>query len=243
MTDIGSLAVPLLSMLSQGWFWGLIIVLAALAFFVALKFKRKRKLNKQVLIVTQLAGNKIGLTLIAAGWISKRRIFRNLIELKGEEEFITKDYRKIYGFDTEDFNELNGKKVVIVTPNPENPDQLFPISNFELDKASKQMLMKICPMDITEVAGEEFKSASNELKDNYARVMELIGLAVIVVAFILAMVFITQYWKTGLDHAQVINQQTNEANQEMAQNLVGIINSCGNVGNLTKFISNPGGAP
>jgi len=224
--------------LSQAWVWGLVVILAGVGFIVALKMKRAKKMRWGIaMIYTILANGKVGINIMPMGWLKKRRVLGGLLELKSDEELVTKDLRKIYGFDPTDYIEYDGKKALALTPNPENPDQLFPINSFTLDPRSKKMFMEICPMDMTEVAGEEFKKATEDMKDNTARVMELVGLAILVIGIVLALIFITQYWKAGLDNAQKINAQTTASNEKVSNNLVEILNKCG----AGAYVNNGGG--
>src|SRR5690606_9763924 len=124
--------------------WLLIIMLIVGVTFGFLVIRKKKKLIYDCVEIVDLGRGKTGFNFIKAGWFGKKKYLRKLYDT-GEEQLETEDGEVILNFSTEDFQEVNGKRGVVVYRDPINQNMLAPISNSEIK--NKELLAAIAPAE------------------------------------------------------------------------------------------------
>lgn len=229
MIDLTGYIYPLLS---NSLFWIIIFVVVMGVGILTLKMKKKKALSNLVLVMIPRGESRIGIVETKGGYWSKKTMLKGLIKRGGPEEFITKENEIIYGVTPEDYQEFNGKRCLFVTPNPDNPKQLFPIDKFRI--INKDILSKIAPIEVTEAAIDSYEKTTKEMKGMTEQVLFIIGYALLVIGIVIALALITQYWKAGVDGTTTQNKDTAEMLKTISSNFVKSQNNLNTI---------PGGAP
>lgn len=220
--------------------WIVVIFLVLFSAVGILKIRQKRKMTFKVFIINELGNDKIAIDERKAGFFKKIRKFKGLLEQGGEEEFITNKQEVIYGYNSTDQHEFGKGKVVIVTPNPDNPKQLFVVPTIRISQRTREAFMKIAPLEIQEAAVDGFIKSTQEMKSTKDKIWEIATFALLVIGIFLVVLVISQWQKNNIDKITALNSEALAVQRDIANILARIAGiSSGQGGTVTTTTTAP----
>lgn len=207
----------------KGWLlnpliWILIIFVLMAITYGFLLIRRKRKLIYECVEIVSYEdkGNKFGFNFFKCGWFGKKKWLNGLWDY-GTEQMETKDKDIIYGFSTDDFQEINGKRGVICYRDPVNQNVLVPINKATI--RNKELLAEIAPEDYRETASRIIEDAEKETADWKDKLMQFIAWALVVIFSLVAIIVIAQMVKNGQKEASELIVQAGKTCLENAKEI------------------------
>lgn len=198
MADFSAFTGLLLQWLLSPLIWFVLIFVFIGGTFGFLYIRKRRKLIYSMLELVKYKGGKAGFNLIQGGWFGKKKFLRGWWDY-GEEQLETQDGDKILNFSTEDFQEINGKRGIVVARDPLNPDILVPVSKISFD--GEEMLAGIAPADYRDAAAEIINDVNRETSDWTKQVVMYILFAAVIIFALVSVIVITQMVKNGQTEA------------------------------------------
>lgn len=198
MADISPVTSLLMDWLLSPLLWFVLIFAFIAATFGFLWIRKRRKLIYDVLEVVLYKGQKAGFNLLKAGWFGKKKALKRWWDY-GEEQVETRDGEKILNFSTEDFQEINGKRGIVVMRDPVNPDVLVPISSVSVSNG--HLLAEIAPAEYRDAALDIINDADKETKDWTKQLVQWVLLGMLIVASLVSIIVIAQMVKNGQEEA------------------------------------------
>lgn len=188
--------------IAYGWvstiiFWCFILVCILGGLTMYLWLRKNRKLQYRCLEVIDIGGGKVGFVYHRAGWFKSKWLL-GLFDYGGEEILMLKDKRKVQLASSQDFQELNGKRGLVVFRKSDDPKIVLPITNITLNEKSKTMVNAIAPADYRDASIQLIKQAEQETMSKFARMLPAIAIGFGVILLFLVVLFVIQYAK----HAQ-----------------------------------------
>jgi|GEM_PF-1360611 len=200
MVDLGSIKTGLFSAaggFARSAFYVVIaVVFIFVSLYIGLLTKRKRRFDFIVLEYIDCGNNKVDIYPFRGGWFKKRHMFNHLIELGGEREMLTSDWRKIFNVSSEDYHFYNGRKCLLVQRDMDDPEVLVPIKNVNLDEKSKAMLNMIAPADYRDAGVQILERKQAETQTWWDKHGAQIMSALILIFFIISLIIITHWIST-----------------------------------------------
>ena len=204
--DLSMSGGMLFGWLSSVLFWGILIIIVFGLGIVILIGRKTRRLKFPVLEITRLGGGKIGVLKTKAGWFKTKTMFFGLIETGGEEILKTKKGKRILEASSEDYQDIGGKRGLIVIRKGDDPKILVPISKVDLDKTSNTAIMSIAPADYRDAANKLIDDAVNESRGIWERYLPMIMFSFMGIIFLVCIILIVQLVKssqaTALEYTQ-----------------------------------------
>jgi len=197
MADFSVVTSMLMQWLLSPVIWIVIIFIIASVSILFMWIRKKRKLIYQCLEVVNYSRGKTGFNLLKAGWYGKNKFLR--LYDWGEEQVETQDGELILNFSTEDFQEINGKRGIVVARDPVNPDVLVPINNVRIK--GEEMLAEIAPAEYRDAAISIIKDADKETADYTKRIMEWVIIGGVIIFAVIAIIIVAQMIKNGQKEA------------------------------------------
>lgn len=234
MADFSFVTDYILQFATSSLFWIIILIGGCLAGLGALKLRKKRKMNKLIGVLTYLGSGKIAIDIKKGGYFSRQRVLKGLIERGKEEEYITQDNEVIFGAVPSDYHMYNGERILLVTPNPDDPNQLLPISKIKLSEDSRKLLLQIAPVEVREMAVDSYKKSVDEMKSFTDKVVQWLIIGGFLVVALVVILFITQYAKHTIDSSASVMSQAGDTLKQVASKLAEATNS---------ISTNPSNAP
>jgi len=198
MVDFSSASGLLLSWLLSPVVWLVIIFLMIGCTFGVLKIRKRRKLIYPLLEIVDIGGGKSGFNLFKCGWFGKRKHFKGLWD-SGEERMESRDGEVIHDFSSEDYQEINGKRGVVVFRDPVNSGVLVPINKANCINA--ELLTEIAPANFRDVALDIIKDADKETADYTEKLIQWLIFGTIIIFAMVSVIVITQMVKSGQKEA------------------------------------------
>lgn len=213
----GGISGFLVNALSSFLFWVILVFVIVVAVFGTLVIRKKKKLQYEVLEITNLGNDKVGIKKTKAGWFKTQTLLFGLWDYAGEEILKVKDGREIQKGSSEDFNEIFGKRGLIVARKPDDPKILLPVSRMRLTSKSNDMLMAIAPGNYRDASTRIIDRAVTENKGKLERFLPAIIFGTMAIIFLVAIILITQMVKSGQTEAsnliiqagQIVSQASN----------------------------------
>jgi hypothetical protein len=212
--------------------WIVVIFLVLFSVVGVMKIRQKRKMSFKVLIINELGNDKIAIDERKAGFFKKVRKFKGLLEQSGEDEFVTNKQETIYGYNSTDQHEFGKGKVVIVTPNPDNPKQLFVVPTIRISKKTREAFMKIAPLEIQEAAVDGFNKSTQEMKSTKDKIWEIATFALLVIGIFLVVLVISQWQKNNIDKITAMNSEALSTQRDIA-GILSRVAGCGGSSSTT----------
>ncbi len=149
--NLGGMGGAIVSWGSSMLFWS-IVALIIVAIFVGFLYVKKQFSYKfPVLEVVGVGQGKVMIEKSKCGWFKKKSMFFGLIETGGEQEMRVKaGNRKVQQVSSMDYQEMNGKRCLIVKRKDDDPNVLVPLSSFEI--SNEKLLAAIAPADYRDAA-------------------------------------------------------------------------------------------
>jgi len=221
MADLSAYTSMLLNWLLSPIIWFVLIIVFVVVVFGYLWIRKKRKLIYSCIEIVKYKGGKAGFNKIKAGWFGKKKFFRGLWDY-GEEQVETQDGDKILNFSTEDFQEIDGKRGIVIARDPVNPDILVPITTVSFK--GEEMLAEIAPAEYRDAVNEIIIDVDRETSDWTKQLIQWIIFGMIIVFALVSIIVITQMVKSGQDKASALIVQAGETclrnAREICQDLV-----------------------
>lgn len=178
------------------WFAVIFAILIATVGFMWIR--KKRKLIYSCLEVVKYKGGKAGFNIIKAGWFGKKKALKGWWDY-GEEQVETQDGDKILNFSTEDFQEINGRRGIVVARDPVNSDVLAPITTISFK--NEELLAEIAPAEYRDAALDIINDVDKETKDWTKQLVQWILLGMLIIGSMVSIIVITQMVKQGQEEA------------------------------------------
>lgn len=226
MVDLSGPSALLFEWLLSPFIWFVLIFVVLAATFGFLWIRKKRKLIYGCLEIVDYSYGKSGFNLIKCGWFGKKKFLRGWWDY-GEERVETQDGDQILNFSTEDFQEINGKRAIVCSRDPVNPDVLVPINNVRIK--GKEMFAEIAPAEYRDAALRIIDEADRETSDRTAQIVQWILIGGTIIFALIAIILTTQMVKQGQDKAtdlilqagQICLTNAKEVCQEIATTIRG----------------------
>lgn len=198
MADISGATQLLFDWLLSPFIWFALIFVFIAATFGFLWIRKKRKLIYEILEVVDYDYGKTGFNLIKGGWFGKKKALKSWYDY-GEEQIETQDGDVVLNFSTEDFQEINGKRGIVVARDPVNPDVLAPINKVGIK--GKEMLAEIAPAEYRDAALRIIDQADRETSDWTKQVVQWVLIGGTIIFALVAIIVIAQMVKHGQTEA------------------------------------------
>lgn len=201
MVQVAGIVSFLLTVVVNPLIWLLIIVFVIGITFIFLKIRKRRKLYYPTIEVVDLGNGKTSLNNIKSGWFGEKSYFFNLWDT-GREVMKTQDMDIVEDFSTEDFQEVNGVRGLIVYRDPTNRGIVVPISKLSI--RNKELVSEIAPASFRDVAVDIIKDAEAETRDWKQQLIAWVMLGGIVIFALISIIIIVQMVKNGQDKAAAL---------------------------------------
>ena len=195
--DLGGMGSQLMGWFINPLIWVLILFVFVAGTFGIMFIRKRRKLIYNCLEIVDHGTTKANFNLIKCGWFGKKRLFK--LWDYGEEQLETKTGEIIYDFSTEDFQEFNGKRCVLVYRDPVNQDILVPINKVSV--VNKELLNEIAPANFRDVAMDIIKDSKVETSDWKEKMVQYMVFGVVIIFALVSIILIVQMVKSGQDKA------------------------------------------
>ena len=191
--SLGGLGSSLLGWATSLLFWAIIAVIIFVTFIGILKIRQWRRFVFPCVEVTGLGQGKIMLTSTKAGWFKSKRMFFGLIDYSGEQEFITKDKRKIQSASSIDYHDINGKRGIIVKRKDDDPEILVPLTQFQI--TNPKLLATIAPADFRDASVNILEKYEKETMTWWQQNGGMIVLAGVIIFALIALIIVFNFAK------------------------------------------------
>jgi hypothetical protein len=219
MVNLGSIGDSAMSMFAS-WgtsigFWMLIGAATALALWVGLVFRKRRKFTHNVLLMYDLGNGYFDFKLTTGGWFKSRFTLFNLWDYGPEKRFRTKDMVPIDDVSHNDYRRINGKNGIVAVVNPHDPKFIIPISKFYLHPESKRALAEIAPADLRDAACKAIDEVDLEMTSKWQKIMPYLALGFVGMILIFSILLIAQYGKSNIEKTTEIMKLAIQALKDM----------------------------
>ena len=187
-----------LNILKTPLIWVVIVGGSIIIVFGVLRMKKAKQLFLPCLVFIDIGRKKVHVQLTRAGWFKSKPLIMGLFG-KGEESLKTKDGRTIQGGSSVDYQEFNGKSAIFVKRKDNDPKILVPISKIE--NTNDELLTQIAPADYRDASNDILRSAENEMKGKWEKIVEWILLGGIIIFALVSIIIITQMVSRGQKEA------------------------------------------
>lgn len=198
MADLSGATQLLFDWLLSPLIWFVLIFVFLAGTMGVLWIRKRRKLIYEFIEIVDYDYGKTGFNLIKGGWFGKKKALRGFLDF-GEEQLETQDGEAILNFSTEDFQEINGKRGIIITRDPVNPEILVPINNIKIK--GKEMLAEIAPGDYRDASMRIIDDADRETKDWTEKIVQWVLMGMTIIFALVSIIVIAQMVKHGQTEA------------------------------------------
>lgn len=183
-------------LLSSFLFWGILAFAFVVVTIGILYFRKKRKLQFPTHILTDLGGGKLGIdTKKKSGWFKHKTALFGLYDYGGEECLKTADGRVILDASSEDFQDINGRRGIIVIRSSQDPRILVPVSKMKVSNGN--LLTDIAPATYREASVSIIKQAERETADKMEKIVQWVIFGGVIIFALIGVILITQMVKNG----------------------------------------------
>lgn len=198
--DLGGAGGAILNLLTTGLFWGVLVFLLLLASIGSLWIRKRRKLQYNTIIISDLGGGKVGVQKTRAGWFKSRTFLFGLWDYGREEYMRIKDGRKVQGASSEDFHDIFGRRGLIVKRKDDDNNILVPLTSLEIK--NYELIGEIAPADYRDASVDIVKQAEKETRNRLGEIMQWIMFGGIIIFALIAIILITQMVQRGQAEAK-----------------------------------------
>ena len=201
----------------------IILVILPLLVYGFLYVRRRKKLVYPVAEIVDLGGEgKMGLNFLgpkSAGWFGKTLKFKGLWDYGTPEVMRLKTGEIIEKFDERSFQEVNGRRGIIIFRDPTNR-VLIPVNGVDkeftfedggklhsmdnLVVSNRHILASLAPNDYSSTSVDIVRSAARETADKNQQLMQIVIVIGIIVLGLLAILFITHFAGQAIDKASAL---------------------------------------
>ena len=192
--DISGMSGVAMGWLSTIIYWIIGLITAIIMALLVLFTRKKKKLKYPIIQIIDLGSNKAGFWYTKAGWI-KSKSFLGLYDYGGEEKMMTKEGKEIQNASSEDFQEIEGKRGLVVQEKSDDPKILVPINRTVLDTESKAIINSIAPADYRDASVKIMQKTEQETSNRFSQFLTQALPYIMVVGFIVSLIMIIQYAK------------------------------------------------
>lgn len=196
--DFSPITSLIFDWLLSPFIWFALVLVFLIGTFGILWIRRRRKLIYELLELVDYGNGKSGFNLIKGGYFGKNKILRGWFDY-GEDQMETIDGEPILNFSTEDFQEINGKRGVVVARDPVNQEILVPISKVRIK--NQELLAEIAPAEYRDAALEIIKDADRETSDYTKQIIQWILIGATIIFALVSIIVIAQMVKNGQKEA------------------------------------------
>jgi uncharacterized membrane protein len=219
--DTGSISSTLMTWLTSFVFWFIVLTVVLVFSFVMLKVRRNKKLKIRVVEIIDLGNGKIAINSgLKAGWFKSKKTLFGLFDYGGEDVCECADGRLILEGSSEDYHDINGVRGLMVRRKSDDPKILVPISKFELDDVSQEMIMSIAPADFRDASGKIIARTDNEMQGKMEKYLPWISLMVVSIVMLICIILIVQMVKQGQTEAKNLILEAGRMTLESGKNAV-----------------------
>lgn len=194
MADLSTVTNFLMANAVKPLIWLIILIGSLAVIFGFLIIRKKRRAQWECVEIVDLGGNgKTCLNTLKCGWFGIK-IYAKGLFWSGREVMRTNSMEIIHSFSEEDFQEVNGKRGVVIYRDPITK-MLFPISKLRVH--NKELLADIPPADFIDTAIDIIKDATKETSDFRDKLLQFAGWALVVVFSLIAIIFIVRMVQQG----------------------------------------------
>ena len=165
-----------------------IIIGAAFGVLYILKY---RKFQYPAMILLDLGQGKMGIEKCKAGWFMSNTILMGLIERGGNRQLIVTDGRKIENASSKDFQEIDGKRGIVLIRKHDDPAILVPIKNMRV--LNEELLNEIAPADYRDASVKIVNRSQDELKGGFSKILTLAAPFVYALMLFICIMIIVQF--------------------------------------------------
>jgi len=186
MVDTSSILNIVKGYLGSGTVWfvlALIVMICGVLIYAYMS--RKSKLKYNCLELVRFGNGKIGINLMKAGSF-KNKVFLGLFDYGTETITKVSDGRMIQQAKTSYLHDIFGKKGFIVFRSPKDPKILVPIN--KADFANMNLVFEIAPADYREASVRLFRSACEETKGTWEKLLPYLAVGFCIVLTIISIV-------------------------------------------------------
>lgn len=199
--SLGGYSSSIMSYATTTAFWIAVMFIIAGAFFLILKIRMARKLNKVVLNMIDLGDGRFDFQVTKGGWLKSKRTFFGLLDYGNEQRFYLKDKRFVDGVSQNDYRYVNNKLALVIVTNPHDSKLCYPISRFYLSKNSKVILSEVAPSDYRDSAEKCIEQVDLEMQNKWQQYAPMIIIGLVIMITLIITLLNTQYGKHMVDQA------------------------------------------
>lgn len=177
-------------------FWVGLVVGLILIILGSFWYWRRSSLRFKAFELSLLGNGKIHIEEHKAGWFGKKSTLFGLLHWGKPKVMKMKDGRKVRDFETIDYHQTKKGKCIMVVSDPADKNLVVPLSKFRL--TNEELFADMPPIDFRDAAVDSYKQVEKELKGTGERIMELAIIGLIVIAAVLAIIFVTRYAQQSL---------------------------------------------
>lgn len=212
----------LLKMVVNPLLWLILIVAIIGITLLFLKIRKKRKLVFPTIEIVDMGNGKTGLNLLKSGWFGEQSYLFGLWD-RGREIMKTEDGDIVEDFSTEDFQEVNGDRGIVIYRDPNNRGIVVPINN--LNVKNKHLVAEIAPASFRDVAVDIVKEAEEETRDWKQQLIAWAVIGGVVIFALVSIIVIVQMVKNGQDKAASLIVDAGKTCLENAKSICSEINT------------------
>ena len=217
----------LFGLLTTAFFWVFLLVLLVGFGFAFLLIRRHKKLSVRVIEEIPIGRGKLQVKTkkLKGGWFKQHLTFFGLYDYGGEEIFLLKDGRRVYGVSSLDYHEIDGHPGLIITRSSQDPRVLAPISSIRLSNG--EILETVAPVELRTASVDIIKKAEKETADRTAQILQWVMWGGIIIFSFVAIIIITQMVSKGQTQAKDLILEAGKLNAENLKNICQGVKSVG----------------
>jgi hypothetical protein len=210
----------------------------AIAIWLGLLIRKKRKMNKPVLelydvgqvhylksgeIDPERSAGIFDFSITKGGWFGNHITLFGLWDYGTEKIFMLKDGTRVYDVSHNDYRKINGVNGIVVVRNPNDPKFAIPVSKFFISRESKTAMAEIAPLDLRNAAVMAVEQVDNEMKTKWEKIMPILAIAFLGLVLIFSILLIAQYGKHNVDvTAETLRYATDKLMQNCGSATAGV---------------------
>lgn len=219
MVDLGAMGGMATGLITN-WgtsigFWFAIVFGVTLFGWVGLVFRKRRKLNKPVLVIYDNGDGITSYENTFGGWFKNRFTLMGLWDYGTEKRFRLKNMMPVDDVSHHDYRLINGKQGIVVVIDPHDPKFAIPISKIHFSPESKKAIAEIAPADLRDVAVKAIEEADKEMTAKWEKIMPYIAMGFVGMVLIFSILLIAQYGKHNIDKVAEIMKMAVEALKDL----------------------------
>ena len=189
MVDTSAITGVLLDWMLSPLIWIAIVVVVGILGMGVLYIRKKRKMYKDFIEVVDYGSGKAGFNTMKGGYVGKKKAIFGLLDY-GDEHLESEYGDIIFNFTDADYQEINGKRGILVARDPNNHKLLVPLSKVHI--VNKEIFLDIPPGEYVDAVKELIGDVENETKDRMKEIAQWIIFGGIIIFAILSIIFVTQ---------------------------------------------------